>query len=464
MKTSQKGFIVPLLLIIVAVLLAGGGAYFYTQKNTSENPAPTGDVVLPQATSTTQTSNPQTKVASQLALDLANVTPQFIDENGYGGLQDGKPLPVFATTIKKDIAAIFTPTDNQGYHLYSKAENIYLVAIGKRYVIFGDKEAKEGYSGELFDSVTNTSLPMGPWASQIFHTDKFAVYVSPTNICTYTLDQPLCTILSDSKLTGSERYWDPPTGEISIEETHTNNSLKISAFDSSKGGYDSKVGKWVYAKREITFPLSASGQTSNPNMGGGLCPTGQAWSGPISAGGCVFENWKSSDNPVYSFKYPQDLTFQALQTRFVDLAGGYEADVPASYNLSNSFQRSQKIYVGINGAKSKETCMPTLPSTSSAQYSEFIAPITVAGFVFNKYQTKGDCAMDGCSIGNTYTNWVGDGNCYEVSWFAIQSSPSKLYNGPTDPRTIAAQTAADATTQRVTLLTEQILSTFRFHP
>src|ERR1035437_10891734 len=30
MKTTQKGFIVPLLFIIVAILLAGGGAYFYT--------------------------------------------------------------------------------------------------------------------------------------------------------------------------------------------------------------------------------------------------------------------------------------------------------------------------------------------------------------------------------------------------------------------------------------------------
>jgi len=54
MKTTQRGFIIPLLLIIAAIFLTGGGAYFYTQTK-SENPAVTEDVTLPQATSTAQT-------------------------------------------------------------------------------------------------------------------------------------------------------------------------------------------------------------------------------------------------------------------------------------------------------------------------------------------------------------------------------------------------------------------------
>jgi hypothetical protein len=56
MKTTQRGFIVPLLLIIVAILLAGGGAYFYTQTK-SENPLVTENVILPQATSTVPTTS-----------------------------------------------------------------------------------------------------------------------------------------------------------------------------------------------------------------------------------------------------------------------------------------------------------------------------------------------------------------------------------------------------------------------
>lgn len=62
MKTTQKGFIVPLLILIVAVLLVGGGAYFYTQ-NKSENPPVTKNVTLPQATSTAPAANQTAPVA-----------------------------------------------------------------------------------------------------------------------------------------------------------------------------------------------------------------------------------------------------------------------------------------------------------------------------------------------------------------------------------------------------------------
>lgn len=65
MKTTTRGFIVPLLLIIVAILLAGGGAYLYTQ-TMSENPPVAENVALPQATSTAPTTSLQTS-ASQTA-------------------------------------------------------------------------------------------------------------------------------------------------------------------------------------------------------------------------------------------------------------------------------------------------------------------------------------------------------------------------------------------------------------
>lgn len=236
----QKGFISPLVLALIAVLLIGGGAYVYVQNKQANEPIAT--------TSTAQTSKNTSATPSRLALDLANVTPQFIDENGYGGLKDGTPLPAFAVQIKKDIAAIFTPPDNKGYHLYSKAENIYLIAVGKRYVIFGDSLAKEGYSGELFDSVTNTSLPMGPWAAQIFHTNTFAVYVMPNSICTYTLDQPICITIPGSKLTESEGYWDTMGGSYGITETHTNTSLTVTDFSLATGK----------KSREMTFALPDS--------------------------------------------------------------------------------------------------------------------------------------------------------------------------------------------------------------
>jgi hypothetical protein len=61
MKTSQKGFIAPLILII-ALLVLGGGAYVYTQQKPI-NPPVTENVALPQATSISATSNQTTGIA-----------------------------------------------------------------------------------------------------------------------------------------------------------------------------------------------------------------------------------------------------------------------------------------------------------------------------------------------------------------------------------------------------------------
>jgi hypothetical protein len=62
MKTTQKGFIAPLILIIIAIVILGGGAYVYTQQKQA-NPLATENVTLPQATSTAPTTNQTTSPA-----------------------------------------------------------------------------------------------------------------------------------------------------------------------------------------------------------------------------------------------------------------------------------------------------------------------------------------------------------------------------------------------------------------
>ena len=57
MKTSQKGFISPLLLALVALLLAGGGAYVYVQNKQVKQSETVNSTT---ATSTAQTSDVQT--------------------------------------------------------------------------------------------------------------------------------------------------------------------------------------------------------------------------------------------------------------------------------------------------------------------------------------------------------------------------------------------------------------------
>ena len=53
MKTSQKGFISPLLLALIAILIIGGGAYAYVQKDSIQSAFSN----LIQATSTNETAD-----------------------------------------------------------------------------------------------------------------------------------------------------------------------------------------------------------------------------------------------------------------------------------------------------------------------------------------------------------------------------------------------------------------------
>lgn len=80
MKTT-KGFIAPLLLALIALILIGGGAYVYTQKK-QENPPVTGNVALPQATSTIPTTKQTAPVAQ-------TTNSQTVDWKTYTNTQYG---------------------------------------------------------------------------------------------------------------------------------------------------------------------------------------------------------------------------------------------------------------------------------------------------------------------------------------------------------------------------------------
>ena len=71
----------PLLLVFIAVLLVGGGVYVYTQKK-QPNQSGTENVVLPQPTSATQTSN-------QVAPITQNSNPQTANWKTYTNTKEG---------------------------------------------------------------------------------------------------------------------------------------------------------------------------------------------------------------------------------------------------------------------------------------------------------------------------------------------------------------------------------------
>lgn len=74
MKNIQRGFIVPLLLLVIAVLLVGGGAYVFTQ-NKEASPAVSGNVELPQATATEQTTTVTTQTTSATQPSVTVLSP-----------------------------------------------------------------------------------------------------------------------------------------------------------------------------------------------------------------------------------------------------------------------------------------------------------------------------------------------------------------------------------------------------
>lgn len=103
MKNTYRGFIVPLLLVIIALMLVGGGAYVYTQKKVA-SPTTSGNIELPQATSTETAVNNNPVVTTKTTTKSAPVVLSVSPVSGQA------PLTVTATFL-------FGLCDGYGYYL-----------------------------------------------------------------------------------------------------------------------------------------------------------------------------------------------------------------------------------------------------------------------------------------------------------------------------------------------------------
>lgn len=195
----KKSFISPgiLLAIILSVVVISGGAYFVMHQN----------------------------IQSQLAIDLSSVTPQFVDNKDANGTL---VIPANLEKIKTDVESILIPAEQTG------TWEIVLNAVGKRYVVATVlRPTDAGSSPQIIDSVTLKSSNYIPGLFQ-FVVGKTQVYVSSTDICTYTLDQPSCIPLPGAKLSGGEVYGDDETMSsyfVPQDETHTDTSLTIAVLE-----------------------------------------------------------------------------------------------------------------------------------------------------------------------------------------------------------------------------------------
>jgi hypothetical protein len=159
----------------------------------------------------------------QLATDLSKVTPQLVDDREEYSLP---PIP-----LSPDLERI--KIDLLSFNNYSANQYVVLYAVGKRYVAAtGPDGAGDGPpSIYVFDSVTLTSK----YLARLFQlrTEKIAVFVSATDICTYAPDQSSCVAVPGAKLSGNEIYGDDQNSAaylIPQDATLTDTSLKIAVL------------------------------------------------------------------------------------------------------------------------------------------------------------------------------------------------------------------------------------------
>jgi hypothetical protein len=230
---------------IVVIILAAGGWWYISQSNAMSQPTP-----QPAAQSVAQ---PTTR--SQLAIDLSSVTPKFVEykEDPTTGEQVLSPD---LEKIKNDAAAILI---GPGPYDPSAGPDILLNAVGTRYVeVTITHPTDAGSSPQILDSVTLRSVPISGLFQ--FTIGATAVYVSATDICTYTLNTPSCVPVPGAKLsgittTGGEVYGDDETQGgyfVAQDLSHTNTSMTIAVLALVNPGTDQvKLQK----ARDVTLPL-----------------------------------------------------------------------------------------------------------------------------------------------------------------------------------------------------------------
>lgn len=173
---------------------------------------------------------------AQLQSDLKPITPHFVDASS----QTEQTLTPEDHNIKNDVAELLSAQYSAAYpSLPARTpedllrSDLWLSAIGRRYVLITQSGA-ERTSDAILDSQTGevTRIPsldiydLAPDRDLILYIDTQALY-------TYSLDQATTTLVTGSRLSGSETYHDGAEEILDhAHESHTTDRITISVFDS----------------------------------------------------------------------------------------------------------------------------------------------------------------------------------------------------------------------------------------
>ncbi len=237
---------------ILVVIMIVGGIYYFAKKSSAE---PTSTEIA----SSTPLMDEKTALA-QLQADMQNITPHFILDNKEASAPS---VVQEETKIRNDVVALYAaryaadlPADHAQSALVEAQNNVYIGAIGKRYILV--TEASKFAIDETLDVQTGQAKPFyndGNTKREYLTPERdIALYIEPKALYTYSLDQAGPTIVAGSQLSGTETYHSgyidgATTVLINPVETHTKNSITISIFDSSKSVPNPDVsGATMYAK------------------------------------------------------------------------------------------------------------------------------------------------------------------------------------------------------------------------
>lgn len=338
---TQRGFIGTgvLIAIVLVLLVVGGGVYFVMHQSPSQTASEnypdlsttqqklthnqTENTLVARPTGTTQSAN-----QSQLAMDLSKITPQFITADTAISADLGK--------IKADVKSILLPNEQNDSQV-----DIALNVVGKRYVVATVlRPTDAGSHPQIVDSVTLKSSNYIPGLYQ-FTIGKTQVYVSATDICTYTLDASSCVPLQGAKLSGGELYGDDQTMAsyfVPQDLTHTNTSMTIAVLawvnPYTNQAKLQKVRDVTLAMPGASLPTSNSG-SSNSTSEFSLTPT----SGPTpltvktsSIDDCQFNTIDWGDGSAVWNSYNAQRTCE-VQNPLLDTAS-HTYTVPGQYTVT----------------------------------------------------------------------------------------------------------------------------------
>lgn len=348
---TRRGFIglMALVAIVLGIMVISGSAYFMMHQNS----APQTLQNHPDISTTQQTQlrvqttknvpvvQPPTNAAqpiaqSQLAKDLSNITPQFVDDTKEDST-GRQILPSELEKIKNDVALIRI---GPGPYDSNTGPDIFLEAVGKRYVeLTITRPTDASSSPQILDSVTLKSN----YISGLFQfvIGKTAVYVSATDICTYTLDQPSCVPLPGAKLSGGEVYGDDSgmAGDFAPQDlTHTNTSMTIAVLAWANPYTDRaklrKVRDVTLAFSGVSLPRSTSGSANTAHDFSVSTTSGKA---PLSVTTTSFDacnsqlTWGDTTDTWYS-GYAMESCGGGATHPMISLTHTYTA--PGSYTIS----------------------------------------------------------------------------------------------------------------------------------